>query len=87
MARRVPRSIGAVPDQGDDRPIELAAAVADVLPGARADLERLVRIPSIWADPARADDTRRSAEAVAALARDAGGRDVRIVAAAGAPRR
>jgi acetylornithine deacetylase/succinyl-diaminopimelate desuccinylase-like protein len=83
MARRIPRSIGAVPDQGEDRSIELAAAVADVLPGARADLERLVRIPSIWADPARADDTRRSAEAVAALARDAGGRDVRIVAAEG----
>ena len=72
-----------MPDQGEDRPTDLAAAVADVLPGARADLERLVRIPSIWADPARADDTRRSAEAVAALARDAGGRDVRIVAAAG----
>ena len=56
--------------------------MADVLPGARADLERLVRIPSIWADPAHADDTRRSAEAVAALAREAGG-DVRIVAAEG----
>lgn len=68
-----------MPDQGED----LAAAVADVLPGARADLERLVRIPSIWADPAHADDTRRSAEAVADLARDAGGQDVRIVRVAG----
>ena len=81
-----PRSIGAVPDLGehrrDDLPADLAAAVAGVLPGARADLESLVRIPSIWADPAHADDTRRSAEAVAALAREAGG-DVRIVAAAG----
>ena len=67
-----PRSIGAVPDLGehrrDDLPADLAAAVAGVLPGARADLERLVRIPSIWADPAHADDTRRSAEAVVRLA-------------------
>jgi acetylornithine deacetylase/succinyl-diaminopimelate desuccinylase-like protein len=62
---------------------QLAATVAAVLPGARADLERLVRIPSIWADPARADDTRRSAEAVAELARDAGAADVTIIAAAG----
>ena len=66
-----------------DLPTDLSDAVVAVLPGARADLERLVRIPSIWADTARADDTRRSAEAVAALARDAGGRDVRIVDAAG----
>jgi acetylornithine deacetylase/succinyl-diaminopimelate desuccinylase-like protein len=65
---------------------DLAAALAAVLPGARADLERLVRIPSIWADLAHADDTHRSAEAVAALARDAGGRDVQILSAeAGAP--
>ena len=82
-----PRSIGAVPDLGehrrDDLPADLAAAVAGVLPGARADLERLVRIPSIWADPAHADDTRRSAEAVAALARERGRADVRIVAADG----
>jgi acetylornithine deacetylase/succinyl-diaminopimelate desuccinylase-like protein len=62
---------------------DLAAALAAVLPGARADLERLVRIPSIWADPAHADDTHRSAEAVAALARDAGGQDVRILSVDG----
>src|SRR5918998_4411270 len=62
---------------------QLAASVAAVLPGARADLERLVRIPSIWADPAHADDTRRSAEAVADLARDAGAADVTIIAADG----
>ena len=62
---------------------QLAASVAAVLPGARADLERLVRIPSIWADPARAEDTRRSAEAVAELDRDAGAADVTIIAAAG----
>jgi acetylornithine deacetylase/succinyl-diaminopimelate desuccinylase-like protein len=61
----------------------VAASVAAVLPGARADLENLVRIPSIWADPAHADDTRRSAEAVAGLARDAGAADVTTIAADG----
>lgn len=62
---------------------QLADAVTAVLPGARTDLESLVRIPSIWADPARAEDTRRSADAVAALARDAGAASVEIVAAEG----
>ncbi len=61
----------------------VAASVASALPGARADLERLVRIPSIWADPTHADDTRRSAEAVADLARDAGAADVTVIAADG----
>src|SRR3954468_98290 len=50
-----------------DLPQDLANNVTAALPGARADLERLVGIPSIWADPAHADDTRRSAEAVAEL--------------------
>ena len=75
------RSIGRVSDLRR----RLPAAVTAALPAARDDLERLVRIPSIWADPAHAADTRRSAEAVAALARDAGGRDVRILAAGGGP--
>ena len=35
------------------------------MPAVRADLEALVRIPSVSADPARADDVRRSAEATA----------------------
>ncbi|HXV93903.1 MAG TPA: dipeptidase [Pseudonocardia sp.] len=61
----------------------LSDAVDRVLPGVREDLERLVRIPGIWADPAHAADTHRSAEAVAELARAAGGQDVRIVAADG----
>ncbi len=64
-------------------PAELADAVSRVLPGARTDLESLVRIPSIWADPAHADDTRRSAEAVAELARAAGPESVRIIQAEG----
>jgi acetylornithine deacetylase/succinyl-diaminopimelate desuccinylase-like protein len=61
----------------------MRAVVEGVLPGARADLERLVRIPSIWADPAHAEDTRRSADAVAELAAEAGAADVTIVAAEG----
>ena len=74
----------AVTDQPASRPdaateADLRAAVERELPGARADLERLVRIPSIWADPAHADDTRRSAEAVAELARAAGAADVAVV--------
>ncbi|MBA8792439.1 acetylornithine deacetylase/succinyl-diaminopimelate desuccinylase-like protein [Friedmanniella endophytica] len=58
-------------------------AVETVLPGVVADLERLVAIPSVSADPARADDVRRSAEAVAGLLRDTGCPDVRVVAAEG----
>ncbi len=61
----------------------MTAAVEAALPGARADLERLVRIPSIWADPAHADDTHASAEAVAQLARDAGAAQVQILSAGG----
>jgi acetylornithine deacetylase/succinyl-diaminopimelate desuccinylase-like protein len=62
---------------------ELRTAVDHVLTEARADLERLVRIPSIWADPTHREDTRRSAEAVAALAADAGADRVDVVAAPG----
>jgi acetylornithine deacetylase/succinyl-diaminopimelate desuccinylase-like protein len=62
---------------------DLTAAVDVALPGVRQDLERLVRIPSIWADPAHADDTQRSADAVAGLARAAGAADVTIIAAEG----
>ncbi|HVH23635.1 MAG TPA: dipeptidase [Pseudonocardia sp.] len=64
-----------------DSPV--TAAVQAALPGARADLERLVRIPSVWADPAHAADTTASAEAVAELARAAGAADTRIVSADG----
>ncbi len=62
---------------------DLRAAVERALPGALADLERLVRIPSIWADPGHADDTRRCAEAVAELARGAGAADVTVLGADG----
>ncbi|HEX4359941.1 MAG TPA: dipeptidase [Pseudonocardia sp.] len=61
----------------------IETAVDAVLPEARADLEALVKIPSIWADPAHHDDTRRSAEAVAELARAAGAESVDVLAAEG----
>ncbi|MGH3425609.1 MAG: dipeptidase, partial [Nocardioidaceae bacterium] len=56
-----------------------------VLPAVRADLEALVRIESVWADPGRRDEVRRSAEAVANLLGDAGFAEVDIVSAGGGP--
>src|SRR5688500_16806227 len=61
----------------------LRAAVRGVLPSVRADLEALVRIPSVSADPARAADVQRSADATAELFRAEGFDDVRILSAAG----
>ncbi len=61
---------------------DLRAALAQVLPGVRADLEDLVRVQSVSADPARAHEVRRSAEATAGLFRDAG-LEVEIVSADG----
>ncbi len=46
---------------------ELRSRVRDVLPGIRKDLEDLVRIESVSADPARRAEVRRSAEAVKEL--------------------
>jgi acetylornithine deacetylase/succinyl-diaminopimelate desuccinylase-like protein len=62
--------------------VDLSAAIDRVLPSVRADLEDLIRIPSVSADPARAADVQRSAEATAALF-EAEGFDVRIVRAGG----
>ena len=62
---------------------EIRAAVRDVLPSVRADLEALVRIPSVSADPARKDEVRRSAEATAELFRAEGFEDVQIVSSNG----
>lgn len=47
--------------------MDLKQRIADVLPSVRADLEALVRIPSVSALPDHADDVRRSADATAAL--------------------
>src|SRR6478672_9165843 len=51
----------------DDLTADLVARVRDVLPGIRADLEELVRIESVSADPQRISEVQRSAEAVRAL--------------------
>lgn len=64
---------------------DITARVRDVLPAVRADLENLVRIESVWADPDRRGEVQRSAEEVAKLLSDAGFGDVRIVAEDGAP--
>ncbi|HWI42636.1 MAG TPA: dipeptidase [Nocardioides sp.] len=45
----------------------LKARITELLPGVRKDLEDLVRIPSVSADPARLGEVERSAEATAAL--------------------
>ena len=62
---------------------DLRSRVQDVLPGLRRDLEDLVRIESVSADPARAAEVRRSAEAVADLFRAEGFAEVDIVSADG----
>lgn len=64
---------------------DVVARVQAVLPSVRSDLEDLVRIPSVWADPARRDEVHRSARAVADLFTGAGFEDVRIVSEGGAP--
>src|SRR5258708_31846688 len=64
---------------------DLVEGVRSVWPSVRADLEDLVSIESVWADPARHDEVRRSADAVAKLLSAAGFGDVRIVSEGGAP--
>ena len=64
---------------------ELAARVRELLPAVRADLEELVRIESVWADPARRPEVYRSAELTAKLFSQAGFGDVRILEEGGAP--
>lgn len=64
---------------------ELIQRVRDVLPSVRADLEDLVRIESVWVDPARRPEVQRSAQLTADLLSQAGFPDVQIVAEGGAP--
>jgi cysteinylglycine-S-conjugate dipeptidase len=59
--------------------MSLDEAVQRVLPSVRADLEELVRIPSVSADPAAAPYVRASAEAAADLLRGAGLPEVDIL--------
>ena len=62
---------------------QIHASVQSVLPGIRRDLEDLVRIESVSADPARAHEVQRSAEAVADLFRAEKFETVDIVSADG----
>jgi acetylornithine deacetylase/succinyl-diaminopimelate desuccinylase-like protein len=64
---------------------DLTARVHDVLHSVLDDLESLVRIPSIWAQPEHHDDVHRSAAEVQRLLTEAGFADARIVEAGGAP--
>ncbi|GAC1403589.1 MAG: dipeptidase [Mycobacterium sp.] len=64
---------------------DLVERVREVLPSVRRDLEDLVRIESVWADPGRRTEVQRSAQAVANLLSEAGFDDVRIVSEGGAP--
>jgi acetylornithine deacetylase/succinyl-diaminopimelate desuccinylase-like protein len=62
---------------------DIRTRVAGVLPGIRKDLEDLVRIESVSADPARAGEVQRSAEAVAELFRAENFDSVEIVSSEG----
>src|ERR1700689_862081 len=64
---------------------DLVERVRQVLPSVRDDLENLVRIQSVWADPARRDQGHRSAQVTADLLSQAGFGDVQIVSEGGAP--
>jgi acetylornithine deacetylase/succinyl-diaminopimelate desuccinylase-like protein len=58
---------------------DLRDAIRQVLPSTRADLEALIRIPSVSADPGAAAEVRRSAETTAALFREVGAPEVEIL--------
>jgi acetylornithine deacetylase/succinyl-diaminopimelate desuccinylase-like protein len=62
---------------------DLRQAVRQVLPGVRADLEALIRIPSVSADPGAAAELRRSADLTAGLFRGVGTPQVEILEAGG----
>lgn len=70
----------SVPTEAD-----LRAAITKLLPGVRADLERLVRIPGIAFPGFDQTVVAQSAAAVAELLRGVGLPDVRIVQAGGSP--
>ncbi len=57
---------------------DLHAAVEKIFPSVRADLEALVRIPSVSADPQAGPRVQQSAQAIADLARAAGAASVDV---------
>jgi acetylornithine deacetylase/succinyl-diaminopimelate desuccinylase-like protein len=62
---------------------EVRSALDGILPGIRADLERLVRIPSVSADPSARTHVEASAEEVARQLRDAGLPEVEVLTEGG----
>ncbi|MEO8815058.1 MAG: dipeptidase [Mycobacterium sp.] len=64
---------------------DLVRRVREVLPSVRADLEKMIRIESVWADPDRRPEVHRSAQLVADLLTQAGFPEVQTVAEGGAP--
>lgn len=62
---------------------DVTDAIKRVLPSVRADLERLVRVPSVSADPDADDQVHASAALVAQLARDAGAETVETLSVDG----
>ncbi len=64
---------------------DLRARLAEVLPGVRRDLEDLVRIQSVSADPDRAGEVGRSADATVALLEAEGLEVSRVSAKGGLP--
>ncbi|HEX6471217.1 MAG TPA: dipeptidase [Streptosporangiaceae bacterium] len=58
---------------------DLRASVQRLVPRALADLEELIKIPSVSADPAAAGEVTRSARATAALFRAAGVPEVEVI--------
>jgi acetylornithine deacetylase/succinyl-diaminopimelate desuccinylase-like protein len=80
--RRKDRREAGLPPSGTGSPLtgsELRTAIHHVLPGVRADLERLVRIPGIAFDGFDHGHLARSAEATAELLHGTGLPDVRVV--------
>jgi cysteinylglycine-S-conjugate dipeptidase len=74
-----------MPGQNDTGPgvASAVAAVDDVIDAARSELEALVRIPSISADPEHFDDVRASADATVELLRAHGLEHVRTAGVEG----
>jgi len=64
---------------------KLRTTVADLMPGLRADLERLVRLPSVAFEGFPAEPVEQAGEAVAELLKQAGLPEVRRVDVARAP--
>lgn len=82
----VPEPVEGSPWQGEAMSDALTSRLNDVLPSVLSDLDQLVRIPSVWAQPEHRDDVRRSATEVERLLQEAGFAQTKIVSVGdGAP--